>query len=182
MYSVNITLLWVCIWHLIHKPMCVQPKVLWVPLMGLLFLKVFESCLLKKRTLLPYNTISNFVLWDKNSKCNSRVSKCSSSSVAIHARGIEVLYLLQYPWLVSNARVTSQPPVTVSFLSGYGYRDISIEGQWRHSRRLPWSDRFGRYSASIMAVIRNQQDILFVSCRILFQSVVWVSKFQGSVK
>jgi len=40
-YSVNITLLWVCIWPLIHTPVCVQPKVLWVPLVGLLFLSVW---------------------------------------------------------------------------------------------------------------------------------------------
>lgn len=43
-------------------------------------------------------------------------------------------------------------------------------------------DRFGRYSASIMAVICNKVNILLVSCRILFQSVVQVSKLQGSVK
>jgi hypothetical protein len=51
MYSANITLLWVCIWPLIHTPVCVQPKVLRVPLMGLLFLKEFESCLLKNELL-----------------------------------------------------------------------------------------------------------------------------------
>jgi hypothetical protein len=124
MYFVNITLLWVCIWPLIYTQMCVQPKVLWVPLMGLLFLKVFESCTLKKRAVLPYYTISNFVTWDRASEYNLRVQKCSSGSVAIRARGRKVVYLYQYPWLESNTRVTSQPPVTVLFLGGYGCRDV----------------------------------------------------------
>ena len=95
--------------------------------MGLVFVKVFGSFLLK-------NELFYFIIRNKISFYETRLlsiihilrSVPLSNSVTIRVLGINIMYVMQYPWFESNTRVRAQPQVTVSFLSAYGHRDISI--------------------------------------------------------